>query len=176
MWKIIFILIAFAIFITYTSSHLIMFGIPHSLSQTYYQFKERKNWLKFLFPTMMISIAGFLLPAWLEISEYSDFQFTTFLACSGLIFTGICPAFRESKHEDVFHTVSAYFAVVMAFLWVILVAKLWWIIPICVIIVLSIALISKTIKTSYTYWLEFASIFATIISILTRVINTMLFS
>jgi hypothetical protein len=72
--------------------------------------------------------------------------------------------------------VSAYFAVVMAFLWIILVAKLWWIIPTCVTIVLLIALISKTIKTSYTYWLEFASIFATIISILTIAINTMLFS
>ena len=177
MWKIISILIAFVIFIIYTSAHLILFGIPISLSQTYYQFKERKNCLKVLFPIMMISIAGFLLPAWLEISENSNFQFTTFLACSGLIFTGICPAFRESKYENIFHTTNACFAVLMAFLWIVLVTKLWYTIPICVTFALLGAIISKTLKVSYTYWFELSSIFATVISILiTAINNTMLFS
>ena len=79
-WIIYLVLIAFAIYLSYNFAALSLFGTPASLSNTYYLYKERQSWQRFLFPVMMCSMAMCLMPAWLEISEGSNFQ--CFLCCS----------------------------------------------------------------------------------------------
>ena len=145
---------------------LSLFGIPKSLSQTFYEFKHRKSWQRVLFPVMMISMGFLLIPAWLEISEGSDFMFTAFLAVVGIILTGSAPAFNNSDLEDKVHTGSAIFAAVSAILWIILVAKLWWFIIIWAVIISLVALLTETWKTSIIYWLETIAIMSTFTSII----------
>ena len=79
-WIVYLVLAAFVLYMSYNFAVFNLFGIPKSLSQTYYDFMSYKYWMKILFPIMMVSVGVMLLPAWLEISEGSDFMFTAFLA------------------------------------------------------------------------------------------------
>ena len=158
--------IAFAIYLIYNGAALRLFGVPESLSNTFYLYNDKKKHLGILFPIMMVSVASLLLPAWLEISALSSLQFTAFLAAAGLIFTGFAPAFKGNDLEKRVHTVSAYTAAIFALLWIIFVNKLWFTILIWFAVILLIAFITKTIKSSYIYWLETVAFMSTFTSIL----------
>ena len=160
------VIIAFAIYLIYDFTAVSLFGTPKSLSNTFYLFKERKSWQRFFFPIMMISTAGLLLPAWLDISQNSPFQFLSFLACAGIMFTGAAPTFKASKMENRVHMISAIIAAVCAILWIILVTNCEWVIGLWFIGILVNAIVTKTIKTSYIYHLEtiaFMSTFCTLL-------------
>ena len=136
-WKILLVLAAYLIYWSYNTAVLCTFGAPYSLSKSYYLFKERKTWQRFLFPIMMVSMAGLLMPAWIEASEGSPFQFTAFLAAAGIIFTGMAPAFEQGNLEKNVHTWSAIVGAVFALLWVILVAHLWYFILVWFVFILD---------------------------------------
>lgn len=160
------VFMAFIIYLIYNGAALRIFGVPKSLSDTFYLYNEKKKYLGILFPIMMVSMAGLLLPAWLEISALSSLQFTAFLAAAGIIFTGSAPAFKSNDLEKRVHICSALTAAVFALLWVIFVSKLWFTILIWFAVILLIAFITKTIKSSYIYWLETVAFMSTFTSIL----------
>lgn len=160
-WKLIFVLTAFVIYFVYNAVALSLFGVPKSLSMTFYLFKEKKNWTCIFFPIMMLTMAGALLPAWLEISEGSDLQFMAFLAAAGIIFTGSAPAFKSSSLENSVHMTSAVVAAIFALLWVALVANLWYVILVWLIAITVIAFLTKSVKSSYIYWLETVAFLST---------------
>ena len=157
----IFVLTAFIIYFVYNAVALSLFGVPKSLSMTFYLFKEKKNWTCIFFPIMMLTMAGALLPAWLEISEGSDLQFMAFLAAAGIIFTGSAPAFKSSSLENSVHMTSAVVAAIFALLWVALVANLWYVILVWLIAITVIAFLTKSVKSSYIYWLETVAFLST---------------
>lgn len=165
-WILILILVALTIYAFYNAFALGMFGIPKSLSTTFYLFEERKSWLRIWFPIMMISVAFLLMPAWLELSANSSFQFLAFLAPSAIIFTGAAPAFKRSELENVVHTTSAIMAAITALLWVGLVAHLWQVILLWTGVIIMIMFISRTVKTSYIYWLETIAFLSTFTSLM----------
>lgn len=156
---------AIFIFLIYNIVALLLFGVPHSLSMTYYLFKEIKEMLKLLFPSMIILMIIFLLPCWLQISEGSDFQFSAFLSMAALMFVGVCPTFLDSDLENKVHSISAIICAIFALLWVILVTQFWYIIPIIFVIIAVISVVTKTWKTCYTYWLEMVAFLSTFIAI-----------
>lgn len=170
-WKILFVLIAFVVYWAYNAGVLSIFGAPFSLSQTFYLLKERAKWQRILFPIMMFLMAGFLMPAWLDISEGHNLQFMAFFAAAGLMFTGAAPAFNRSDLENKVHTISAIFAAVFALLWIIFVANLWYFIIVWAIVIGAIAIWSKTVKTSYIYWLETVAFMSTFTSIIAYYVN-----
>lgn len=61
-------------------------------------------------------MAFLLMPAWLELSLDSPFQFLAFLAPSAIIFTGAAPAFKSSKLENTVHMTGAIMAAITALL------------------------------------------------------------
>lgn len=164
-WTLIFVLTAFVVYYVYNAVALYLFGVPKSLSMTFYLFKEKKNWLCACFPIMMTLMAGSLLPAWLEISVGSNLQFMSFLAASGILFTGAAPAFESSKLENNVHMASAIIAAIFALLWVILVANLWYVILVWLVAITVVALLTKSVKTSYIYWLETIAFLSTFTSV-----------
>ena len=166
MWSTVFIFIACIIYILYNITTLKLFGIPKSLSNTYYLYQEKKSWMKMLFPIMMISISVFLMPAWLEISLGSNLQFLAFLAVGGILFTGAAPAFKHSKLEDRVHTISAICAAVFSLLWVFFVSNAWWTILIWTVIVIFCSIKTKTLNKCLIYWLETIAFMSTLSSIL----------
>ena len=164
-WTLIFVLTSFVVYYVYNAVALYLFGVPKSLSMTFYLFKEKKNWLCACFQIMMTLMAGSLLPAWLEISVGSNLQFMSFLAASGILFTGAAPAFESSKLENNVHMASAIIAAIFALLWVILVANLWYVILVWLVAITVVALLTKSVKTSYIYWLETIAFLSTFTSV-----------
>lgn len=165
-WKILFVLAAFLIYWAYNAAALGIFQVPKSLSMTFYLFQERKKWQRVLFPIMMVSMAGLLMPAWLEISEGHNLQFMAFFAAAGIIFTGAAPAFKSSDLENSVHMGSAIFAAVFAMLWVAFVAQLWYFILVWFIIIALVAVLTKTVKSSYIYWLETVAFMSTFTAVI----------
>lgn len=153
-------------FVVYNIVTLLLFGVPKSLSMTYYLFKERKNILKVLFPALITLMVIFLMPCWLQISEGSDMQFMAFLSMASLMFVGACPTFLNSKMEDNVHSISAFLCAIFALLWVIFVTSYWYIILIAFVIFAVLAILTKTWKTCYIYWFEMVAFWSTFISIL----------
>lgn len=157
---------AIFMFLIYNIVALVLFGVPKSLSMTYYLFKDRVESMKWLFPAMMTLLTFFLMPCWLEISEGSDFQFTAFLSAAGILFVGGAPAFKSSSLENAVHQFSAYFAAAAAIAWICLVTPYWYIVPIVFGIIAALAIVTKTVKSSYIYWLEMVAFISTFAAIL----------
>lgn len=159
------LIIAFCIYILYNLSVLLLFGIPRSLSMTYYLFKGTKvPATRHLFTFIMFLIAVCLAPIWLESTPDTN-QYSVFIALCGILFVGAAPEFMKSNDEDMFHTISAYISVIFATIWVICIMHLWWIIIIWNIIFIVLMYCTGTYKTSITYWLEnaaFMSVFTSI--------------
>ena len=158
---------AIFLYAIYNIVALSLFGVPHSLSMTYYLFKNRVNTLRYLFPALMMCLVIFLAPCWLELSEGSDFQFTAFLSVAGILFVGGAPAFLDKGMESKIHSCAAYLSAAAALAWIILVTPYWYIIPIVFIIFTVLAIITKTAHTCYIYWLENVAFVSTFIAMLT---------
>lgn len=157
---------AIFLYLIYNFIVLLLFGAPKSLSMTYYLFKERSESLKILFPAMMVTLTVFIMPCWIEMSEGSVFQFTSFLSAAGILFVGLAPAFLNSSLENSVHQISAYLCALFAMLWICLVTPYWYIILIVLGVVAAIAIVTKTVKSSYIYWLETVAFTSTFISML----------
>ena len=164
-WALCSVLIAFAIYLIYNGIAIKWFGIPNSLSNTFYLYKQKKEWMRIFFPIMMVLLVAFLMPAWLEISAASALQFLAFLASGGILFVGIAPAFMSSDLANKVHTYSAIGAVVFSLLWVIFVSKAWFMILIWFAVIVLIAWLTKTWKSALIYWLETVAFMSTFTSI-----------
>lgn len=86
-------------------------SIPSSISATFYTL-EQKWW----FCVTMVATAFLLLPSILEVTPDS-YQFTAFLACVGMIMTGVAPHFKEGIEKKI-HTSGAVLCLVFSQVWV----------------------------------------------------------
>ena len=147
------IIAATAIYLAYNAISLALFGIPKSLSDTYYLWKARngKGWF---FSLMLYSVVALMMPAWITMSEGSDFQFLAFLAPAAIAFVGTAPRIKDTNLENHVHMTSAYLAAAFALLWVALVTPYWWVILIWLCIVAAISVLTSSYKTALVYWLE----------------------
>lgn len=147
------IIIATIVYVAYNAISMANFGIPQSLSMTYYHWKEKAN-IGYLFCLMMYLVVALMMPAWISLSEGSNFQFLAFLAPASIAFVGTAPAFLGSNLENRVHSVSAVVAAVCSLAWVILVTPYWWIILVWLGLVAIAAILTSSYKTSIVYWLE----------------------
>lgn len=147
------IIIATVIFVAYNAVAMAIFGIPESLSNTYYLYKEKYN-KGVLFPAMMYLVVAFMMPAWITMSEGSNFQFLAFLAPAAIAFVGTAPAFLASDLENKVHSISALIAAACSLLWVILVTPYWWVILIWLGFIALASIFTSSYKTCIVYWLE----------------------
>lgn len=147
------IIAATAIYIAYNAICLALFSIPVSLSNTYYLWKE-KNGKGWLFCLMMYLVVALMMPAWISLSEGSDFQFLAFLAPASIAFVGTAPRFKDSQLESRVHTVSAIIAAACSLLWVVLVTPDGWVMLIWCGFIGGVSVLTSSYKTCLVYWLE----------------------
>ena len=147
------IIIAAVIYAAYNAVALAFFGVPESLSNTYYlyQAKCNKGWL---FCAMMYLVVAFMMPAWITLSEGSNFQFLSFLAPASLMFVGTAPRFKDFDLENKVHTYSAYIAAACSLAWVVLVTPYWWVMLIWLGFIALASIFTSSYKTCLVYWLE----------------------
>lgn len=88
--------------------------IPYSISATFYALEH-----KFLFGATMVMTASLLMPAILYKTTDENYQFTAFLACIGMIMTGVAPNFKDGIEKKI-HTTGAVLCLVFSQLWVFL--------------------------------------------------------
>lgn len=105
-------IISALLIVTYTAAVCIKAdGVPYSVSETYYKIEH-----KFFFGVTMVLTACLLLPAILQVTPDS-YQFTAFLACVGMIMTGVAPHFKEGIEKRV-HTAGAVLCLLFSQVWV----------------------------------------------------------
>lgn len=157
------IIIATAIYVAYNTISLVYFDVPESLSNTYYLYKEKcgKGWL---FCIMMYAVVLLMMPAWIGLSEGSNWQFLAFLAPASIMFVGTAPRFKDSDLENKVHSISAIIAAICSLVWVAIVTPFWWVILICLGLVILAAVFTSSYKTAYVYWLEQVAFLSTFVS------------
>ena len=160
------IIISFCIYIVYNLISLYTFGVPGSLSATYYLWNDVKKGASYAFCVCLGLMVALLLPSWLELSEGSPWQFLSFLTCGSLLFVAAAPNFKSLGIESTVHTVSAIFSAVCGLCWVIFVADLWVVILLTLLYTLIVAVSHCSLNRCYVYWLEtiaFLSIYFSVI-------------
>lgn len=178
MWQLITVCVAFLIFIIYNVALFIQFGIPKSLSDSFYLYKDKcykskYNHLGYIFTVFMFLMAMMLMPGWLEISDmWSEWSmhltFLAFFTAGAICFVGAAPAFRDNEMEGKVHSISAKICAATALLWCFIVCwNIAYVPAIGAIIPAIVGVCTKTWKTAQVYWLEmmaFGATFATIIT------------
>lgn len=117
MEKIILIGTAFSLFFGYVLACLLSFGIPKSLSETFYLIKEKKkenSFAPYTFTVTLWLVAFMLFYPWMDCVSNPDLEFFPFLACGGIMFVGAAPHFKGS--EKYIHYISACMSFVFAYL------------------------------------------------------------
>jgi hypothetical protein len=176
MTNLILALVAISIFVIYNAVAIHFFGIPKSLSETFYLYQNKRSGLGYIFTGMMFTVALTLMPAWIEITEvistWSHYlTVLPFLGAGMIAFVGAAPAFRSCELESKVHTISATAAAVFSLLWCAVVCyKIAYIIPISAVIVWGTAFATKTQKKAQTYWWEMVAFLATFTTIVTECI------
>lgn len=157
------IIVATCIYVAYNAISSALFSIPESLSNTYYLYKEKRN-KGWLFPLMMYAVVAFMMPAWITMSEGSDFQFLAFLAPSAIAFVGTAPAFKSNDLENVVHTTAAIVAAICSLAWVAVITPYWWMILVWFGFIALASILTSSYKTCLVYWLEQVAFGATFTS------------
>jgi len=101
------LLIALAILVVYLAATIIVFGIPCSISNTYYLWHIFN--LRFLF-TFVIWAVGVLTVIYWEHKCAGRYEFLPFLSVSGMMFVGAAAAFKETLTRGTHYTAAAVWA------------------------------------------------------------------
>lgn len=163
-------IIGITLFSLYIIASLAMWGIPTSISETYYLWNNKLPKFSWLFRLVFVVTGFLLIIPMLSLSEGSVWEFTSFIAAAGLIFTGAAADFKhEDKVDKIVHPISAIICAAAAILWEYFIAGTLSYMVISFVLCLILALITRSLKRSYTFWIEipcFISIFCCIINIL----------
>lgn len=171
-------LIAAIVFISYNAAVISNFGVPVSLSDTFYLWNKTKTGRGYLFTIMMLVISTCLMPGWMTLTETisswsHNLTFLPFISAASLAFVGIAPAFKDCDIEYQVHMTAAYCAVSFAMIWCIVVCYhiTWIILPSWMIIIWAIAYVTKTYRTCAVYWWEMVAIGSTLTTIIAESIS-----
>lgn len=162
------VLASFAVFLAYLAAVFIVFReVPKSLSNTYYMFQEKKDGLKWLFPALIAVMVFTLMPAWLELSDGSNWQFLSFLCPASLLFVGAAPAFKSSNLESTVHTVAALLSAFFGLAWVLVFCTFGlWFVLVSFMCIYLLSIFTNSYQTSYTFWLEMVAFLAVYMGIM----------
>lgn len=165
--EIVLILLSVLCIAAYTTVVCIKFkGVPDSISATFYSL-QHKVW----FGATMWLTAGLLMPAILEVTP-DCYQFTAFMACTGMFLVGAAPNFRDGFDKKV-HISGVALCIVFSQVWVTLVCP--WMLLVWVAYLIYTALmmkknwkgnfISAYLLTKPMFWVEITALLATYVTL-----------
>jgi hypothetical protein len=146
------------LFVAYVTTVLSLFGIPRSLSESFYLFESRRKGLGYVFTGWCWVMAILVMFMMAEQSEGCWWQFLSLFAGGGLGMVGTAPLFKG--HERVIHYVSAGVCALSACAWVTL-AGCWYVqLPLLVI-----AFALGGLHSKFLFWVETALFLAMFITL-----------
>lgn len=161
------LLISFIILLTYVVSIIAMFGVPSSLSDSFYLLQNKypsKDW-KWLFTLLCFVVSFTILIPWIDISN-ENIQFLPFLSAAGLLFVGAAPHFKT--YEKKIHEAGAWLCAACSQLWCIL-SGLWYT-PLISIGAMAIPALKQ--KKNYVFYAEMAAFLSTYLGLFIKYIKS----
>lgn len=159
------------ILMSYTVAVCIKFGIPTTLSESYYFIYK-----KYLF-TLVLWLSGFLLlPPIMEMTG-GDTQIIPFLSIIGIMIVGAAPKYKEQ--ERTLHIIGATMAGFFSQLWIILYAYPWTLLTWAILITWAIGILieSKLVewseeldKRKWFFWAEMLAFINLYLNIIFKVL------
>ena len=152
-------MVSLMIFTSYVISMVNRFGIPESISDTYYLLKNEHNGREWLFTIAMLLTAFPLMPAFIECSTIDYTQLLAWLPCAALSFVGCAPEFKHGL-DRIVHISATVICALSSQAWV-AIYDTWllliWIIPAIGLLFKAVSNILKNKKdrrlSQYpTYW------------------------
>ena len=151
------LILSIIILMMYLSYIVERYGIPNSISDTYYLLGGKPKGLVF---QGVLTITAFLMIPVLVSRSSESTEFLAFLACAGLLFVAAAPLFRDSS-ERIIHIVSAFICCGCLILWQIFNSS--WIIP---LLCVGMVVYPATKDKKYTWWLEIATMMSIYVSLI----------
>ena len=141
------LLISFLIFVSYNGIIASVFGVPDSLSDSFYNIRKHNGGM--LFTLFCWATAFPLLIFWIDILDY-DWNFLPFIACVGLMFVGTAPAFKDHELERKVHIWSALICISASYLWSMLYGSIF----ITISFIIISGLLFFVLRKCKIYWVE----------------------
>ena len=166
------VLVSLIIIVVYTISICVKYGIPVSISDSYYYL----GW-KPLFTFIMWLCGGLVLPRSMDMAAMKGTtEIIPFLAILGIFLVGAAPRVRD--YERKIHMIGALACGIFSQLWVILYGNPWsllsWIIPLTVIVssssggYMTLKILIKNLDSRFkiVFWMEISCFLSMYISLL----------
>lgn len=148
--------VSVSIFLLYLGFIILKFGIPKSLSQSFYLLEDIKHGLGYIFTIVLWGMAFTLLPVWLSTPIGEDWEFLKFLCCASLCFVGAAPRFLDQDSKV--HTIAAITSAITGLLWILICTNFWPIIIVYAVLFTFLMFMTKS-KNCYTFWAEMVMFF-----------------
>lgn len=161
--------ISAVILFTYVVYICIRFGVPESLSESFYLLGGRNKGGVIFYVTLVLSIFPLLI-FWLDMSE-ETFQPLVFFSCSSLILVGAAGDFKDISTNRI-HVIAAVSCAILSQLWIAIYSMYWISFLILLTIGLTIGTLTPGItkegrtKNSIIFFVEMAAFINTYIAVL----------
>lgn len=160
---IILFLLAMLILIGFIAFILVFIGIGRleSLSDSYYELMEKKDWYKYLFQITLLSVSFLLVPVMLEFTPEA-FKFLAFFTVAPIAFVAVAPRFRAvdnvyGDNEKKVHKTAALVSGASSALWVVSIAATsGWDILLTIPISAFLAYCGYAVSGQKVWWAEMA--------------------
>lgn len=152
-------LIGVGLFVSYVVTAIRLWGVPPSLSQTFYLLGGKPK--GYGFTAAMWATCFLVDPLWFSVSEEWT-TFSVFLSVGGLMLVGAAPMFKDSDRR--WHSAFALGCAIFALLWQILNGQYWETIAF-VAIFFALAKATRTMRACGTFWLEMVAFASTFLSV-----------
>ena len=152
------LIISAIIFITYIVTIIARFGIPESISDSFYLLEQKRKGSGIAFMFLCVAVTFTLCPYWLEVSP-DHIRFLVFLSGGGLLLTGAAHEFKGFEREA--HFVGATTCATASLLWLIFAGL--WVVPLaCFVIFSTITLFNRK---NWLFWQELAAFTAVFLAL-----------
>ena len=151
--------IGVGLFVAYVVTAVCLWGVPASLSQTFYLLDGKPK--GYIFTAAMWAVCFLIAPLWLSVSE-DALAFSAFFAIGGLMLVGAAPMFKETDRR--WHEAFAIVCAAFALLWQFLNGQYWEAVAFLVVF-FALAKVTKTMRVCRTFWLEMVAFASTFLSI-----------
>lgn len=161
--------LSLAVFGAFIVAMLLKYGVPTSISESYYLLPDRVAHPTFAGFCLLTALP--LMIFWLDCTADTTFQFLVFFACAPLLFVGAAAAFKAVELTRRVHFTAAIICGVASQLWVVI--NTWWWIASIVLFAAAFVLASRFSsvdslrrkKSSLLFFVEVAAFLSTYVAV-----------
>jgi hypothetical protein len=160
-------LISLIIFLAGIAAIVLHYGIPSSISESYYLLPQK--WRLAAFYAWMLAVALPLMICWLDISE-GTFQAPVFFGCILLVFIGVAAPFRDNVQVRNVHVVCTVACVLFTQTWIAIYTPFWLFSIVFALLAVPIGLKTRGIsgdmhRSALVFFLELAAFMSVYVAV-----------